>query len=242
MFDIVHYSERNSLYLGGSLSRSERRRTLGDSVARRRSYAKYTYRSRSRENSTFAPLDFLFVQRRRQLAIAHTQPMASENSAVTAEVLGGVVPAGLRRRVRRLYRFARRTQNPLHGAFAGRAGRKYRRGRQTPRTDLTDYLDQTSRYFGRRFVEQVAEVSPVVPLTFQHPTVRVVKTELAKRREFAASVVRRESRFKFTAQYVDSITKYIPALITQMFSNKIKNSKFAPTPYQTARYLVRNMY
>jgi len=51
----------------------------------------------------------------------------------------------------------------------------------------------------------------------------------------------KEGRFKITAQYVDSLTAFIPELMNHMLSRKIETGARRIT-YRTAKYLVRNIY
>jgi hypothetical protein len=67
----------------------------------------------------------------------------------------------------------------------------------------------------------------------------VVKTAAAKEQEEIAAIAEKEERYKFTAQYVESVTSFIPELINFMLSRKIEN-KFVS--YQTAQYMIRNIY
>ena len=243
-FDINHFSERKQISSLSRYSREHSTNVLTKHDVSVRRHSRLVYRSRARNNASFAPLDRLLVRRRQQCnrAVALSKRVDQEVSAVTSRALAQFTPKGSVGRVRRLYRVARRSRDLLRGARAGREGRQYRRKQWNNVTSTSSYLQRTARYFGRRFVEQVNDALPAAPLVFQRPTVLAVKTELIKKREFAASVADRESRFRFTAQYIESITQYIPALMSQLFSNRIKNSKLPPVPYFAARYLVRNIY
>jgi len=51
----------------------------------------------------------------------------------------------------------------------------------------------------------------------------------------------KEDRFKLTAQYVDSLTAFIPELMNHMLSRKLENGSH-PITYKTAQHLIRNIY
>lgn len=93
-------------------------------------------------------------------------------------------------------------------------------------------------------VKQLVDCVDVLPLTaplyFQRPTLHVVKTAKAKEDDILADIASKEVRYKTTAQYVESLTAFIPELINHMLSKKVKvNSKLT---YSEARHLVRNIY
>jgi hypothetical protein len=67
----------------------------------------------------------------------------------------------------------------------------------------------------------------------------VVKTAAAKEQDELASIAEKEERYKFTAQYVESVTSFIPELMNFMMSRKIENKL---VNYQTAQHMVRNIY
>lgn len=244
LIDINHYSERKHLGAMSRLTYLDRGHLVGKRPVKARRHTRYVYRSRADLGTSFAPLDRLLVRRRQQYArtFNSTKSLALSLPRVTASALSRFTPKGTAGRVRRLYRVARYSRDLLRGLRAGRERRQYRRKRKVRASAVASYLRRAAHYFGRRFVEQVGETSPVAPLVFQRPTIRLVKTEQTKQREFAASVAERENRFRFTAQYLESITQYIPALMSQMFSNRIKNNKLPPVAYHSARYLVRNIY
>ncbi len=51
----------------------------------------------------------------------------------------------------------------------------------------------------------------------------------------------KEDRYKITAQYVESLTAFIPELMNHMLSKKIEKGDHGIT-YKTAQHLVRNIY
>jgi hypothetical protein len=243
MIDTYHFSERRQLTNSTTLPFIEQARLLHKHDRKLRHYSRFVYRSRGNRALSFAPLDCLLKRRRLQaVGIVSTTCMAGAAALVTASALIPFTPAGTMGRVRRLYRVARRTRGLLLGVRAGREGRQHRQRRRVNAQTVPTYLNRAAQYYGRRFVSQVAENAPISPLVFQRPILRVIKTELMKKQDFVTSVAEREVRFKFTAQYLDAITKYIPALMTQMFSNRIRNHKLISVTYPTARYLVRNLY
>lgn len=236
--DINHFSERKHFSSVARFSLLNRAPAFGGTDVKARRYARFVYRSRANSGADFAPLDRLLVRhQRRFFALA-----APNTPAVTPDALAKFMPAGTKGRVRRLYRVARRRRELLRGFRAGRERRQDGRKHRAIPSSAPSFTKRAAQYFGRRFVEQAREVSPAAPFVFQRPTALAVKTELVKKREFIASVAEREIRFRFTAQYLESITKYIPALMSQIFSNRIKNTALPPIPYNNARYLARNIY
>jgi hypothetical protein len=79
------------------------------------------------------------------------------------------------------------------------------------------------------------------PLWFQRPVTRVVKSARTKEQDRLADIAAKEDRYKITAQYVESLTAFIPELMNQLFSKKIEKSKRLIT-YTTAQQMVRNIY
>jgi len=78
-------------------------------------------------------------------------------------------------------------------------------------------------------------------LYFQQPVTRVVKSEFKKEQEALAEIAAKEDTYKITAQYVESLTTFIPELMNLMFSRKITiGSK--QVNYATAQHSVRNIY
>ena len=68
-----------------------------------------------------------------------------------------------------------------------------------------------------------------------------MKSTLSKEKEALAEIAMKEGHFKITAQYVDSLTTFIPELMNYMLSRKIEAGAQRIT-YKTAKYLVRNIY
>jgi hypothetical protein len=216
---------------------------VGKYAPRARRHTRLIYRSRANLGASFAPLNRLLNRRQQQCILAFSpESSGKELSTITSQALVRSAPRGTAGRVRRLYRVARRTRDLLRGLRAGRDRRRFRCKRKVNVTASNAYIRRASRHFGRHFVEQAHEVAAVAPLVFQRPTILTVKTEQTKQREFAASVVARENRFRFTAQYLESITKYIPALVNQLFSKRIKDCKLPPIVYHAAKHRVRNIY
>jgi len=56
-----------------------------------------------------------------------------------------------------------------------------------------------------------------------------------------AEIAAKEDRYKLTAQYVESLTAFIPELMNYLLSRKIRKSAQRIT-YKTAKHLVRNIY
>lgn len=97
------------------------------------------------------------------------------------------------------------------------------------------------RTIAKRLVSTVDQTPSITPLWFQKPAARVVKSALAKEKAALAEIAMKEGRFKITAQYVDSLTAFIPELMNYMLSRKIETGASRIT-YKTAKYLVRNIY
>lgn len=96
---------------------------------------------------------------------------------------------------------------------------------------------------GRRFVDEAPVTSVVSPLTFQRPTGYVVETEGSKRAAFTANVASKEVRYKATAQYVESLTAFIPELVSHIVSKKIKMAQTTSNlTYSVVRCMIRNVY
>lgn len=81
----------------------------------------------------------------------------------------------------------------------------------------------------------------ISPLWFQKPATRIVKSEKAKENDALADIAQKEGRYKITAQYVDSLTSFIPELMNHLLSRRIEK-KTPRVHYITAQHLVRNIY
>jgi len=92
-----------------------------------------------------------------------------------------------------------------------------------------------------RLVTTIDHTSCVSPLYFQQPVSRVVKSEFKKEQEALAEIAAKEDTYKITAQYVESLTAFIPELINLLFSRKITMEAKQVT-YTAAQHLVRNIY
>jgi ribosomal protein S4 len=91
----------------------------------------------------------------------------------------------------------------------------------------------------RRFTENLTNVSILTPLAFQRPTRLVVKTDAEKKRAVFWNIQSKERRYKRTAQYAESLAHYIPALISHMIAQRIKNRNLT---YKRAKTLIHATY
>jgi hypothetical protein len=73
------------------------------------------------------------------------------------------------------------------------------------------------------FVERSMQQPVVSPLTFAMPITFVPQTVEQKKRLVLANIKLKAYRFKRTAQYAETLTHYIPALMNFMLSRRIKN-------------------
>jgi len=90
-----------------------------------------------------------------------------------------------------------------------------------------------------KLVAIAAHFTPITPLWFQNPVTHVVKTAAAKEQDELAAIAEKEERYQLTAQYVESVTSFIPELMNHLLSKKIDNKA---VDYQTAQQMVRNIY
>lgn len=92
-----------------------------------------------------------------------------------------------------------------------------------------------------RLLTTIGREVPTPVVWFQKPAMRVVKSEKAKENDALADIAQKEGRYKITAQYVDSLTSFIPELMNQLLSSRIEK-KTSQIHYITAQHLVRNIY
>ena len=127
---------------------------------------------------------------------------------------------------------------------------KYRtRGRYVPSSNSSrviknnnlDRLRSTRLTVAHRLVATTSYASTLAPLFFQRPVSIAVKSAGAKNKAILANITSKESRYKVTAQYAESLLEFIPAFISQMLSKKIKINEGRIT-YKVAQHLVRNIY
>jgi len=90
-----------------------------------------------------------------------------------------------------------------------------------------------------KLVAAATHFTPTTPLWFQDPVTHVVKTAAAKEQDELAAIAEKEERYQLTAQYVESVTSFIPELMNHLLSKKIDNKV---VNYQTAQQMVRNIY
>jgi len=92
-----------------------------------------------------------------------------------------------------------------------------------------------------KLVASSRRTSVVAALLFQRPAAASVQSVGAKNKAILAAITSKETRYKLTAQYAESLLEFIPAFISQMLSKKIKVGAETIT-YRTAQYLIRNIY
>jgi hypothetical protein len=92
---------------------------------------------------------------------------------------------------------------------------------------------------GSRLVALASTFPVVTPLTFENPARFLTKTEQAKQQELEASLADKEVRFCITAQYAESLTLFIPALINQMLSKRVKTENISLTK---AKHMIHSTY
>lgn len=91
----------------------------------------------------------------------------------------------------------------------------------------------------RRFIDDVTPTSIVAPLTFERPTRIVRKSEAENRQARIAHIQNKELRYKRTAQYAESLTAFIPNLISHMLSKKLS---LLSLPYERAKTYIYATY
>lgn len=106
-------------------------------------------------------------------------------------------------------------------------------------TALAAFREQVAQAVPARLVSTVTTFPIATSLWFQDPVTRVIKSAAAKEQDALAEIAAKEDRYKLTAQYVDSVTSFIPELMNYMLSKKIENKE---VQYTTAQYMVRNIY
>lgn len=67
----------------------------------------------------------------------------------------------------------------------------------------------------------------------------IVKAEATLERERLANVASKEARYKIIAQYADGLTAFIPALINQMISRRMKTQKYTR---RNVKQLISSIY
>jgi ribosomal protein S4 len=137
-----------------------------------------------------------------------------------------------------MYRTACKRKNK----FAALQAAGYRRLTARWRTlssSLQTYRARAATYLGKRFADHVSTLSTVSPLSFLKHTKLVVKSDAAKKKEYAADLATKEAGYKITAQYSDGLTVFIPALISQMISRRMKTEKLT---FVQVKRLISTMY
>lgn len=104
---------------------------------------------------------------------------------------------------------------------------------------LASFREQNVAAIPVRLVSSVKDIAAVTPLWFQEPITYTIKSAAAKEQDALADIAIKEDRYKLTAQYVESVTAFIPELMNYMLSKKIENKL---VNYKTAQQMVRNIY
>jgi ribosomal protein S4 len=104
---------------------------------------------------------------------------------------------------------------------------------------LSRFREQNRSLVPERLVSSVMTGPAAAALWFQRPVTRIIKSAAAKEQDALAEIAIKEDRFKLTAQYVESVTAFIPELMNYMLSRKIENKNIN---YSTAQHMVRNIY
>lgn len=118
--------------------------------------------------------------------------------------------------------------------FGGRVSRKVQVD-----AALDEFREQVAGAISTRLVSTVTTTPGVTSLWFQDPVTRVIKSAAAKEQDALAEIAAKEDRYKLTAQYVESVTSFIPELMNFMLSKKIENKQVT---YTSAQHMVRNIY
>lgn len=118
--------------------------------------------------------------------------------------------------------------------FGGRVPRKVQFG-----AALDEFREQVAGAVSTRLVSTATTTPVVTSLWFQDPVTRVIKSAAAKEQDALAEIAAKEDRYKLTAQYVESVTSFIPELMNFMLSKKIENKQVT---YTSAQHMVRNIY
>jgi len=104
---------------------------------------------------------------------------------------------------------------------------------------LDEFREQVAGAVSARLVSTATTLPVVTSLWFQDPVTRVIKSAAAKEQDALAEIAAKEDRYKLTAQYVESVTSFIPELMSFMLSKKIENKQVT---YSNAQHMVRNIY
>jgi len=114
-------------------------------------------------------------------------------------------------------------------------------GRKSRAAQVVSVSPEVSNYVGRQLVATPPQHSAISPLYFQNPTLKIIKSAGAKEKELKADIASKEERYKLTAQYVESLTRFMPELINYLLSRRMTgtNDKIS---LNTAQHLIKNIY
>lgn len=143
-----------------------------------------------------------------------------------------------------LHRRPRALQLDQKSAFDALRVRSLKFGGRVPRrlkfdAALCAFREQVAGSIPARLVSTLTTFPVANALWFQDPVTRVIKSAAAKEQDALAEIAAKEDRYKLTAQYVESVTSFIPELMNHMLSKKIGSKR---VNYSTAQYMVRNIY
>jgi len=179
--------------------------------------------------------------------IADKRMVAHRRSAATVLSADAFSSTSSMRRGLRFIKRARRQHGRATSMFAALSWRKtvallrLHRAAQRANKRKAILLTRAERYTGRRLAQALTDSSAASPLYFQTPTTKIVKSEGAKAKELEADIASKEARYKLTAQYTESLTRFMPELINYMFSKRA-TKKHGKVALNTARHLIRNIY
>lgn len=140
-------------------------------------------------------------------------------------------------KARRLIRAALRRRSKLF-ALQSAAQVRSSNPRVTPKS-VGGALRVSAQYLGRRLVEQSALSVSASPLFFQNPTQMITKTAATLAHERLADIASKETRYKITEQYSEGLTTFIPALISQMLSRRVKVENLT---YRKVKLIISAIY
>jgi ribosomal protein S4 len=178
--------------------------------------------------------------RRSALAAYRAAPITSAPCAGLAAAFGAsdlIRKSSLQRR----HRVLRLEQKSEFSALRVRSSRFWSRVPRRLAFDaaLSAFREQVTDSIPQRLVSAVTTFPAATSLWFQDPVNRVIKSAAAKEQDALAEIAAKEDRYRITAQYVESVTTFIPELMNYMLSKKIENKRVA---YTTAQHMVRNIY
>jgi hypothetical protein len=92
---------------------------------------------------------------------------------------------------------------------------------------------------GRQLLASASAPAALIPLIFQRAAQRILKYRSILEKEITADIADRAKQYRDTAQVVEGVTRFLPALISQIVSVRSKRSSAC---YFTMQHMVRNTY